>query len=313
MLAVTFAEFGGPEVLRIAEVPEPAPGRGEIVVRVAASPVNPTDTMMRSGQQASMMVGLIPPYIPGMEFAGHVHGVGNGVSGLTVGQPVMGVVNPRRPAGGAHAQFVCVPAPSVAVLRQDSDLVVAATVPMNGLTARTALDFLALRPGNTLLVTGAAGVLGGYVIQLAKRDGLIVVADAKESDIPWLREIGSDVIVPREEMDAAVRQRYPQGVDGVVDAALLADRAGALVREGGAAVSVRKTHPISDPRLRHRHVAVIEQMSNTVALNQLADLLQDSGLAIRIVARLPMSEAAQAHRITEKGGLRGRVVLTFAV
>jgi NADPH:quinone reductase-like Zn-dependent oxidoreductase len=183
---------------------------------------------------------------------------------------------------------------------------------MNGLTARAALDLLGLRPGNTLLVTGAAGVLGGYVIQLAKRDGLVVVADAKESDVKWLREIGADVIVPRDGMDAAVRQRYPQGVDGVVDTALLTDRAGALVRDGGGAVSVRKTHPITGPRLRHHHVAVIQQMSNTVALQQLSALVQDSGLAIRIVARMPMSDAAEAHRVTEDGGLRGRVVLTFA-
>jgi NADPH:quinone reductase-like Zn-dependent oxidoreductase len=312
MLAVTFSEFGGPDVLRITEMPEPIPGSGEIVVRVAASPINPTDIMMRSGQQASLMVGLKPPYIAGMEFAGHVHSIGDDVADLSVGQPVMGVVNPRRPAGGAHTQFLCVPAASVAALGQDFDLVVAATVPMNGLTARTALDLLGLRPGNALLVTGAAGVLGGYVIQLAKRDGLVVVADAKEADVKWLREIGADVIVPRDGMDAAVRQRYPQGVDGVVDTALLADRAGALVRDGGGAVSVRKTHPINDPRLRHHHVAVIQQMSNTVALKQLAELVQDSGLAIRIVARLPMSEAAHAHRVTEEGGLRGRVVLTFA-
>ena len=312
MLAVTFAEFGGPEVLRITELPEPRPGAGEIVVRVAASPVNPTDIMMRSGLQASMMVGLTPPYIAGMEFSGHVHSIGSGVPGLNVDQPVMGVVNPRRRAGGSHTQFVCVPAASVAALSQDLDLVVASTVPMNGLTARAALDILGLQKGNTLLVTGAAGVLGGYVIQLAKRDGLIVVADAKESDIGWLRRLGADFIVPRDRMDTSVRQHYPLGVDGVVDTALLTDRAGALVRDGGSAVSVRKTHPINDARLRHRHVSVIEQMSNTVALGQLAELLHRSSLTIRIVGHLPMSEVVQAHRLTEHGGLRGRIVLTFA-
>ena len=311
MQAVTFSEFGGPEVLRVTEMPQPAPGAGEVVVRVAASPINPTDVMMRAGLQVSMMVGLSPPYIAGMEFSGHVHSLGKGVSGLAVGQPVMGVVNPRRPAGGAHTQFVCVPAASVVALPKDFDLVVASTVPMNGLTARAALDLLALRPGDTLLVTGAAGVLGGYVIQLAKRDGLVVVADAKDSDVEWVRGLGADVIVPRDGMDAAIRERYPLGVDGVVDTALITDRAGALVRNGGAAVYVRKSHPINDPRLRSHHVSVIEQMSNTSALKQLADLLLDRGLAIRIVGRLPMSEVAQAHRLTEQGGLRGRIVLTF--
>ncbi|HSV82117.1 MAG TPA: NADP-dependent oxidoreductase [Ramlibacter sp.] len=313
MLAITFDEFGGPDVLRITELPKPVPGAGEVVVRVAASPVNPTDILMRTGQQVSMMTGLNPPYIAGMEFAGHVDSVGNGVSGLAVGQPVIGVVNPRRPAGGAHTQFVCVPAESVATLDPPFNLVEAATVPMNSLTAQMAIDVLRLPRGSTLVVTGAAGVLGGYVIQLAKRAGLFVIADAKESDVPWLRSLGVDEIVPRgEAMYTAVRQHWPKGVDGLVDTALLGTPVGALVRDGGIAVSVRKTHPIQDPRLRQGYVSVIEQMRNTAALQQLARLLQDGAFITRVEMRLPMTEAAQAHRITEKGGLRGRVVLTFA-
>ncbi len=106
MQVIGFMEFGGPQVLRLMDLPQPTPATGEVVVRVAASTVNPTDLMMRAGLQAALMTGLVPPYIAGMEFSGHIHNVGDGVSGLTVGQPVMGVVNPRRPAGGAHAQYV---------------------------------------------------------------------------------------------------------------------------------------------------------------------------------------------------------------
>src|SRR3982751_80557 len=129
MRAVTFSEFGGPDVLRIIEMPLPEPGDHEIVVRVEAAPVNPTDIMMRSGKQASLMTGLKAPYIAGMEFAGRVHSVGTHVSGLTVGQSIMGVVNPRRPEGGAHAEFIRVPAASVAALAPSVHLVEAATVP----------------------------------------------------------------------------------------------------------------------------------------------------------------------------------------
>lgn len=312
MFAVTFDEFGGPDVLRINERPIPVPGEGEVVVRVAASPVNPTDNLMRSGQQASMMTSLTPPYIAGMEFAGHVHSVGSGVSTVSVGQPVIGVVNPRRPAGGAHTQYVCVPAVSIASLDPSFDLVEASTVPMNSLTAQMAIDFLNLPPGSKVLVTGAAGVLGGYVIQLAKLAGLFVIADAKETDIPWLRRLKVDETVPRgEAMYATVRQRWPQGVDGVVDTALLGTPVGALVADGGPAVSVRRTHPIQDPRLRQHAVSVIEQMANTAALQRLARLLQEGAFITRIERRMPMSEAAEAYRITEQGGLRGRLVLTF--
>ena len=174
MLAVGFVEFGGPQVLRTIELPEPSPAAGEVVVRVAASTVNPSDLMMRSGQQASLMTSLAPPFIAGMEFSGHIYSVGEGVHELTVGQPVMGVVNPRRPAGGAHAQYVCVPAASVVVVDSSQDLIAISTIPMNGLTSLASLQALALRPGDTLLVTGGAGVLAGYAIQLAKAVGVRV-------------------------------------------------------------------------------------------------------------------------------------------
>ena len=312
MRAIAFMEFGGPQVLRVVELPEPTAGPDEVVVRVVASTVNPSDLMMRSGRQSALMAGLAPPYIDGMEFAGHVHRVGSGSSSLTVGQPVMGVVNPRRPGGGAHAEYISVPAASLAPLDKSVDLAEAATVPMNGLTATMVIDALELQPGQTILVTGAAGAVGGYVIQLAKHAGLSVIADAKESDVDLVRRLGADAVVPRgDAMDEAVRRHSPDGVDGLVDGALIGDRAAALVRDGGTAVSLRKSNPISDPRLRARYVSVIEQMTNTAALAWLGECVRSGTLTPRIAVRLPMSEAAQAHRLVEQGGLRGRVVLTF--
>ena len=242
-------------MLRTIERDIPIANSGEVVVKVVASPVNPTDIMMRDGRQAALMTELKPPFIAGVEFAGHVHSAGSGSSGLAVGQPVMGIVNARRPAGGAHAQFICVPAASLAALAPTVDLVEAATVPMNALTAKMAIETLELPRGSSLLVTGGPGAAGGYVIQLAKEAGLAVVADAKDSDTELLRRLGADHIVPRgEAMAKAVRALYPDGVDGLVDAALLGDRAAAAVRDGGTAVTLRRSHPITDPRLRARGV-----------------------------------------------------------
>ena len=175
----------------------PVANGGEVVVKVVASPVNPTDIMMRDGRQAALMSDLEPPFIAGVEFAGHVHSLADDVSGLAVGQPVMGIVNARRRAGGAHAQFVCVPVASLAALAPAIDLVEAATVPMNALTARMTLEALSLPRGGSLLVTGGAGAAGGYVIELAKRAGLVVIADAKDTDTDLLRRLGADHIVPR--------------------------------------------------------------------------------------------------------------------
>jgi NADPH:quinone reductase len=310
MRAVAFTEFGGPDVLRVMEFPEPQANAGEVVVRVVAATVNPTDTLMRAGRQASLMTTLSPPYIAGMEFAGYVHTVGDDSTPLTVGERVMGAVNARRPQGGAHAQYVCVPGASLAPLDAAIDLIEAATVPMNGLTANMAVATLELPRGSTILVTGGAGAVGGYAIQLARQAGLTVIADAKESDVDTVRRLGADVVVPRgDEMEAAVRQCCPNGVDGLIDAALLGDRAGALLRDGGVAVTLRMANAIKDPRVRGRYVSALEQMTNTAALVRLAELVSNGSLTPRLAARLPMSEAAKAHRMVEQGGQRGRVVL----
>jgi len=107
MRAAAFDRFGAPDVVRLTELPLPTAGEGQVVVRVVAATVNPTDTLMRAGKQVAMMGGLEPPFIAGMEFAGHIHEAGRGVSGLGVGQPVMGLVNPRRPERGARPSTSC--------------------------------------------------------------------------------------------------------------------------------------------------------------------------------------------------------------
>src|SRR5919109_1431576 len=145
MRAVAFRQFGGPEVLEVSELPEPQPGPGEVRIRVAAATVNPTDISFRSGRQLTVAqlaeMGVHPPYIPGMELAGVVDAVGEGVP-WRMDDRVMAIVNPRRPGGGAQAALVVAPAASVARVPEGTSLEAAATLPMNGLTVRLALDRL---------------------------------------------------------------------------------------------------------------------------------------------------------------------------
>jgi NADPH:quinone reductase-like Zn-dependent oxidoreductase len=313
MRAVTFSAFGGPEVLDIADLPDPRPAPGGVVVRVAASTVNPTDLMMRRGEQAALMTHLEPPYIAGMEFSGTVESVAPGVS-IPVGQRVIGVVNPRRPAGGAHAERIAVPAASVTPLADGIDLVDAATVPMNALTALLALDIADLRPGQSLLVTGGAGMLGGSVIRLAHHAGLFVLANARESDAGLLRSFGADRVLPRDAgLEEALRASFPKGVDGLIDGALIGDRAAALVAAGGPAVSLRRSHPITDPRLRTGYVSVLDGFEDAAKIGRIGRLLAEGVLAPRVAedGRYPCREAREAHRRAEAGGDRGRLVLTF--
>ena len=186
MRAVTFSRFGGPEVLEVSDLPERQPGPGQVRINVAAATVNPTDISFRTGRQTAQLGGVEPPYIPGMELAGVVDAVGPG-SNWAPGDRVMAIVIPRRPEGGAMAESVVVPTASVARVPERASLEEAATIPMNGLTVRRALDLVALKTGDTFAVTGAAGAVGGYAVQLGASEGLRVIAVAAASDEPLLK------------------------------------------------------------------------------------------------------------------------------
>ena len=167
MRAVVITKPGGPEVLAVADLPVREPGEGEVRIAVKAAAVNPTDIGLRERGGAGD-----PPWVPGMDAAGTIESVGPGVDRLTVGEEVMAVVNPRRPEGGAQQELLVVPAASVVAIPDGATLAQAATLPMNGLTATRGLDMLGLKAGDTLAVSGGAGLLASYVIPLAKGQGL---------------------------------------------------------------------------------------------------------------------------------------------
>ncbi|NHC15540.1 NADP-dependent oxidoreductase, partial [Motilibacter sp. E257] len=268
---------GGPEVLEIVELPVPQPGPGELRIRVTAATVNPTDVGLRE-----MGADLPTPWVPGMELAGVVDEVGEGVT-LPLGTPVMAIVSPRRPQGGGQAELVAVPQESVAPVPEETSDVEAATLPMNGLTARLALDRLALPAGATLGVTGAAGALGGYVMQLAKVEGLRVVADAKPEDEPLVRELGADEVVPRsDDPSAAYRRAVPVGLDAVVDTALLHEEVLGAVRDGGGLVTVRGWSGPSERGIVVHPVLVREYLHEQAKLAELGALVEQGRLTLRV-------------------------------
>src|SRR3954469_22888481 len=189
MRAVGVTEFGGPEALHLVDVPAEPLGPGQVRLRVTAATVNPTDTYARNGTYAGRDPVKELPYVPGMDVAGELVELGEGVElDIAVGEHVMGIVVPTGAHGGYREDLV-LPARSIARVPAGASDVAASTLPMNGLTARLALDRMALEPGQVLAVTGAAGAFGGYVVQLAKSDGLTVVADSSEADEELVREL----------------------------------------------------------------------------------------------------------------------------
>jgi D-arabinose 1-dehydrogenase-like Zn-dependent alcohol dehydrogenase len=185
MRAVGVTEYGGPDVLELVELPRPSAGPGQIRIRVHAATVNPGDTLLRIGDLDEVLRNgpLKPPYVPGMEAAGVIDQIGPGTpTQLQVGDRVMAVLMPIDATGGAYAEYLVVDADQAARAPAGTTHADAATLPMNGLTARLALDVLNVPPEETIAVTGSAGAVGGYAIQLAKVDGLRVIADAAASD-----------------------------------------------------------------------------------------------------------------------------------
>jgi NADPH:quinone reductase len=312
MRAVAFTDFGGPEVLRIVSLPVPSPGPGQVRVRVAAAAVNPTDLAFRAGAHRSMPAGVAPPYVPGMDLAGVVDALGPEVSGWAPGEQVMAAVSPWAPGGGAQAESVLVAADALARVPHGIGLGAAATLPMNALTVRAALDELALRPGQTLALTGAAGAVGGYAIQLGRREGLRVIADARPEDEALVRGLGADVVVPRgPSVAAAIRSACPGGVDALLDAAVMGAPVLAAVRDGGQVMAVRPFAGETERGIRVSLVLVFRHLHEGETLARLAVLAAKGVLTLRVADVLPASAAADAHRRFEAHGVRGRLVLTF--
>jgi len=311
MRAAGVTEFGGPEALHIVDVPEEHAGPGQVRLRVSAAAVNPTDTYLVLGVYVERDPVKTPPWVPGMDVAGIVDEVGEGVEHVAVGEAAMGVVVPTGAHGGYRESLV-LPADSVVRSPKNATDVEAATLPMNGLTARFSLDLMGLRPGQVLAVTGAAGAYGGYVVQLAKADGLTVVADASEADEQLVRDLGADVVVRRgDDVAARIREQFPDGVDGLADGSVQDALVLPAVRDGGAVATVRGYRGDGQRGLRMFPTLVRKVAQDRPALDRLRQQAEDGVVTLRVNRPLPAEEAAEAHRLLARGGVRGRLVLTF--
>ncbi|SMY12883.1 NADP-dependent oxidoreductase [Brevibacterium jeotgali] len=310
MKAIAYTEPGGPDVLEVMELPDPVPGPGEVVIRVRAAAVSPTDTMRRVGMRDA--AGAQPPYVVGMDAAGMIEAIGPDTdTDLEIADAVMAIVVPNG-SHGAYAEKVAVPVESVARIPDGASLIEASTLPMNGLTARLALDKLNLPAGSTIAVTGAAGAFGGYSVQLAKADGHTVIADASEADQELVASLGADVVLPRGEgFAAAVRERYPDGVDGMIDGSVQLDEIVPAAKDGATIVTIRGDKGERDRGVKFWSIVVSKYAKNPEALDTLRQQAEDGVVTLRVADALPMDQAPEAHRRLEAGGVRGRIVLEF--
>lgn len=309
MRAVVVRSFGGPEVLEVVEVATPEAGPGEVRVRVEAAAVNPVDLATRSGilAKAGLLTGDELPLGIGWDVAGVVDQAGEGVTEFAVGDRVIGLSDRVQLPLKTQAEYVVLAADAVAPA-PGTDMVAASTLPLNASTALQALDLLALEPGRTLLVTGAAGGVGGFAVEQAAARGLRVVASAGEGDEDLVRGLGAELFVPRTApLSESVRSVVPGGVDAVLDAAVVGVQALDAVRNSGKFIAVVAGG--NPPPLRGIDVRIVWVRADSTTLRGVVRLVEQGKLTPRVAETLPLADVAEAHRRFEKGGVRGRLVL----
>ncbi|WP_438487120.1 NAD(P)H-quinone oxidoreductase [Streptomyces sp. S186] len=324
MRAITIPEPGGPEALVWAEVPDPQPAEGEVLIEVAASAVNRADLLQRQGFY-DPPPGASP--YPGLECAGRIAAVGPGVHGWAVGDEVCALLS-----GGGYAEKVAVPAGQVLPLPPGIDLVTAAALPEVACTVWSNVFMIAhLRPGETLLVHGGASGIGTMAIQLAKAVGARVAVTAGGPEkLARCAELGADILIDYREQDFVQEIRKAtegRGADVILDiigakylqrnvkALAVAGRLAIIGLQGGVkaelnlAALISKRAAITGTGLRARPVS--EKSAIVAAVREHVWPLIGNGQVRPIVDRtLPMAEAAEAHRVLDASSHFGKVILT---
>jgi NADPH:quinone reductase-like Zn-dependent oxidoreductase len=307
--AITYKGPGGYEVIEIAERSVRPPGFAEVRIKVEAAAVNPTDIGLR--ERGIPDKGWL--VIPGMDAAGIVESVGAGVPHLHAGQQVMAAVMPRRAEGGAQAEYIVVPAASVVPIPEGASVAEASTLPMNGLTALRALELAGLAKGMFFAVSGGAGLLAHYAIAAARGQGLNVIADAKPEEAELVRSYGANIVVGRGPgFVEAIRRNVPEGVDALLDTALLGAGAFGAIRDGGIYIPVRGWGDQPGERgIQIRPVFVSEALERTEWLYLLRNSVAAGEIRLRVTQEYAPEQLAEAQRTLEAGGLRGRPVIMF--
>jgi NADPH2:quinone reductase len=321
MKAIEVREFGGVENLALVEREEPVPGPGEVVVAVEAAGVNYADVMQRRGLYFG---GPKPPFVPGLEVAGTIASVGEGVSNLSIGDPVTALVS-----SGGYAERVAASAAAVTSRSPDVSAEAGAAFPINFYTADFALHFCGnVREGSDVLVHAAAGGVGTAAVQLAKQAGARVFATASSREkLERVRGLGADVLVDytkEDFLEVVMRETGGKGVGLVLESvggevfekSVKALRPlGRLVVFGVASSDVRRPDP-RDMLFRNLwiiglHLSTLMQTPEAVgpATERLSRLLASGAVAPQIGQVLPLEEAARAHELLSDRASYGKIVL----
>jgi NADPH:quinone reductase len=297
--AIVLNSFSGVDGVELIDAPEPTVADGEELVHVRAASLGPWDLAAAQGAFVDAGGSSEFPQIQGWDFAGETSD-GRRVVGF-VAQPWMGV--------GALAERISVPGPVLATLPSALGFPEGSALPVASLTARLLLDTAGVRADDLVLVTGAAGMVGGFAVQLAANRGARVVAAVRDADADEARRLGAETIVSTGvDLEAEVRQQWQDGVDTCLDTVGLAADALVCVRDGGSFVT---TVPWAVPdAARGITPQTVQVQPNADELAELANAAATGGLTVRVADVLPLDRFRDGYDRLARGGLRGKIVLT---
>ncbi|AUG79774.1 NADPH:quinone reductase [Kitasatospora sp. MMS16-BH015] len=305
MRKVTQQRFGGPEVLEVVTAERPVAGPGEVLVKVAASGLNPVDAAVRSGFLPLLGEGS---FTLGWDVAGVVEAVGPG-AGFAVGDEVYGMPNFPGAAGG-YAEYVAAPAAELAAKPAGLSFAEAAALPLAGLTAWQSLVTAAgLTAGQRVLIHRAAGGVGHLAVQIAKARGAHVIGLAGAAKHEFLRSLGADEVIDYRATDYT---EVLSGLDVVLDSSAEGDRSLRVLREGGVLVSIMQHHDqelAARVRAAGRRFEGVSVQPDAAGLAGLSALVEAGRLRPHLAEVLPLAEVARAHELLDTGRTQGKIVL----
>jgi NADPH:quinone reductase-like Zn-dependent oxidoreductase len=306
MKAALFDRFGGPDVLRYADAPDPVAGPGDVVVDVVAASVNAADWKFRAGQYGQRSPPKFPLF-PGRDFSGVIATTGEGVADLKAGNAVFGVLEAGRE--GTYAEKIAVGAAIVARKPDALSHINAAALALTGLTALSAVeDTLKLKRGETILIQGGAGGVAGFAIQLARHIGARVITTASAANRQYVTGLGADEVIDYNAQDFT---KVVTGCDAVFDTVGgdVAQKSFAVLRPGGRAAFIASgpQAPVPD---RGDVTALRPPVPRSRrALERVAELFVSGAIRPPEIRLYPLSQAAEAQRLSESRHFRGKLVL----
>ncbi|MFE1339143.1 NADP-dependent oxidoreductase [Streptomyces sp. NPDC058733] len=306
MKAISYSRYGGPEVLEYGEVREPKIGPDAVLVRVRAAAVNPVDWKCREGYLDGMIESVFP-VVPGWDMSGVVVRPGVSVTEYAEGDEVIGYVREDFLSRGTFAEYVAAPVRTLARKPRRLSFEEAAGLPLTGLTAYQVLvKALGVKRGETVLVHAAAGGVGSIAVQLARHFGARVIGTASERNHDFVRKLGGEPVSYGEGLADRVRGLAPEGVDAAFDTvggdALQASVT--LLAPGGRLAS------IADPEVLAYGGRYFWVRPDADDLRKLSDLAEQGVVSVHIDETFPLERAADAHRRSQEGRTRGKIVVT---